>query len=327
MGSPELIDEYSNCFFISVINVLNGIIAGEKLNKYQLADRIKSVLGDDCGYFSDDFMNDLITGSRFLLEADNDRCFRSRIDSPIEAGFSHNERIYLKTILQSKYAKLLMSDKMIDELLDTLKDVEPIELDRFYVSLPSISRKHGDGFTEKIRILLDAVRNNKEIVYSNNTGKENYINRHGFPIRIEYSVLYDMFHLSLWSSEEDRPVKININKMYDVGLTDGIWKEKKSPAEMLETRRCKEPVVIEMKIGDDSNNTFERIMLQFAVYDTRIVDMIDDKYRISISYYEFDKEVVLNQLFSFGPYIKVLSPDDVINNLIERIKLYSFNYI
>ncbi len=35
-----------------------------------------------------------------------------------------------------------------------------------------------------------------------------------------YSALYDLFQLSLWSSEEKRPVKVNIHTMYDIGISD-----------------------------------------------------------------------------------------------------------
>ena len=124
-----------------------------------------------------------------------------------------------------------------------------------------------------------------------------------------------MLQLSLWSSDEHRPVKLNIHSMYDISETGNTWKEKKSPAEMLEPKRCKEPIIVELS---DDINTLERVNLLFSMYDTKISES-EGKYLLEIGYYEYEKDEVIKSLISFGPYVKVVSPSETVDRIKEEI--------
>ncbi|MCR4638280.1 hypothetical protein [Ruminococcus sp.] len=107
------------------------------------------------------------------------------------------QSVYIRAIISSKYGKLFLSEKETAELIDDLGDVPDIPLNDYLISVPSRNHEYNDKFIADIRLLLIAIREGKEIIYSNKTRTAVYENMHGYPIRIEYSALYDLFQLSL----------------------------------------------------------------------------------------------------------------------------------
>lgn len=166
-------------------------------------------------------------------------------------------------------------------------------------------------------MLLMAIKERKEITYSNKTREAVYENVHGYPIRIEYSALYDLFKLSLGSSDEKRPVKVNIRSMYDVCVSDNVWNEAQSPSEMMKNKLSSEPIVMELS---GKNNTYERANILFSMYKTITEKSNDDKNVLKLYYYEFDEKEIIDSIFSFGPYVKVVSPPIIVDKIREKLK-------
>lgn len=314
-NKSELIDEYGNYFFISLINAVNSIVDGEKLKLLNFQNKIITAAGDSEGDYLGEVSDDIKSEYDVLFELDGDNFLTSRIDSYIPMCLSETERIYLKAILHSKYSVLFLSDNEILQLETSLNDVPYVPIDEYVISSNSCSEDFFEKQADKLRLLLSAIKENREISYSNKTRNADYTNKRGYPVKIEYSVPYDVLQLSLWSSDEDRPVKLNIHSMYNISLTENVWEEKKSPAEMLETKRCKEPIIAE--ISDDIN-AFERANILFSMYDTKISEN-GGKYQLEIGYYEYEKDEVIKNLISFGPYVKVVSPPDIVDSIREQI--------
>lgn len=314
-NESELIDEYSNYFYISLINAVNSVVDGEKFKLLNFQNKIISDAGDHEGDYLGEVSDEIKSEYGILFETDDDKFLASRINSYVPMCLSETEKIYLKAILHSKYSKLFLSDDEISLLDNSMKDIPYIPIDEYVVSSPSRSASYFDKQADKLRLLLSAIKENREISYSNKTRNADYIDKCGYPLKIEYSVLYDVLQLSLWSSDEHRPVKLNIHSMYDIKATENIWKEKKSPAEMLETKRCKEPIIAEIS---DNINTLERADILFSMYDTKITEN-KGKYQLEIKYYEYEKDEIIKNLISFGPYIKILSPPEMVDSIRETI--------
>lgn len=314
-NKSELIDEYSNYFFISLINAVNSVVGGEKLKLLNFQNKIISDAGDHEGDYLGEVSDEIKSEYGILFETDDNKILTSRITSRLPMCLSETERMYLKAILHSKYSKLFLSGNEISQLDNSLKDVPYIPIDEYVVSSPARSCDFFENQADKLRLLLSTIKDNREISYSNKTRKMDYKNKCGYPVKIEYSVLYDVLQLSMWSSDDNRPVKLNIHSMYDIKATENTWKEKKSPAEMLETKRCKEPIIVEIS---DNINTLERANILFSMYDTKITEN-KGKYQIEIEYYEYEKDEIIKHLISFGPYIKILSPPEMVDSVREQI--------
>ena len=317
LSELELSNEYNNCYFISLINVLNGIAEGAKLTKYGINDKIAEAVGDTHEYLSGKIADEVYCECSMLFDIAPDMSFRRRIDVPIPICLSVTERIYIKAIINSRYGKLFLSEKEIEEIIATLGDVPDIPINDYFVSIPQTCYEYSDSYIGNMRLLLSAIKENREIEYSNTTRTAEYKNVHGYPVRIEYSAMYDIFQLSLWSSDENRPVKVNIHTMYNVSVTDNVWNEFMTPLEMMKSRRCNEPIVIEL--GNDKK-TFERANILFSMYEIETEYSADGTHIMKLYYYEFDEYEIINTILSFGPYVKVVSPSDIIEKIKERIK-------
>ena len=173
---------------------------------------------------------------------------------------------------------------------------------------------------DKIRKLLSAVRYQKEIEYSNKTKDKVYLHYKGFPVRIEYSVFDDRFRLSLWSSDESRPIKINISSMYDISETGRTWKNPLAPQKMMETKLSPEPIRMTLT-GED--HQFERALYSFSMYDTVIERTGENECSFTLRYYGFDLPEIIDKIMSFGPAMQVLSPSEAIDRIRERLTAWN----
>lgn len=317
LANLELSNEYNNCYFISLINVLNGIAEEEKLTKYGINDKIAEAVGDSHEYFSGKIADEVYDECSMLFDIAPDKSFRRRIDVPIPICLSITEKIYIKAMVNSRYGKLFLSEEEAEEISASLGNVPDIPINDYFISIPPSVYEFCDSFIGNLRLLLSAIKGNREIEYSNTTRTAEYKNVHGYPIRIEYSSMYDTFQLSLWSSDEKRPVKVNIHTIHDVSISDNVWNEVMTPSEMMKSRRCNDPIVIELR---NDKNTFERANIRFSMYDIETEYSADGTHIMKLYYYEFDEHEIINTILSFGPYVKVMSPSDIVEKIKKRIR-------
>lgn len=70
----------------------------------------------------------------------------------------------------------------------------------------------------------------------------------------------------------------------------------------------------------DERNTLERAMLHFSHFEKQEVRLDDDTYQITLWYAPRDERDILIRVLSFGPTVRVISPDSVIQQLKSRIR-------
>ena len=79
----------------------------------------------------------------------------------------------------------------------------------------------------------------------------------------------------------------------------------------------KKEVVFELY---DERNALERAMLHFSHLEKETEKLGEGKYRVKLLYEQEDETEILIRLLSFGPVIKVLSPQSLIDQIIKRIE-------
>jgi predicted DNA-binding transcriptional regulator YafY len=70
----------------------------------------------------------------------------------------------------------------------------------------------------------------------------------------------------------------------------------------------------------DERNALERAMLHFSHLEKETVRLDGNKYQIKLRYDREDETELLIRVLSFGPMLKVISPDSFIENLKERLQ-------
>ena len=332
LAELDLSDEYNNIFVIAVIRTFNKL----RYEKMSESDFRKSIqmLSEDCfgdyKKYIDEMTSKLyddgedleIKKCDILVNRENPNAWRLRNSTEIPLCLSAAEQIYLKSILQSRYSALFFDEDEKARLLARYEDVPEIGLEECCLYAKSDHRQ-ADWTSQEIqniRTLLKAVREQREIVYSNRAESGNISeNAKGFPVRIEYSFMDDRFRLLLWSSDENRPDKVDIHSMYDIDVTHNRWKDAKSPQEMMKTKLAAQP--IEMKLHDDNKGQSERALYAFSMYDTDIEPIEEDIYLFRVRYYDFDLPEIIDKIMTFGPRIMVLSPNDVVEQIKARLTM------
>ena len=312
-----LIDEYSNYFLTAFITVFNRLVSSEEHNKKSFIKAIRKEADDNQYYFTNEYLEDLFKESELIISHDESYlkpCKNKKIPYCMTAA----EKIYLKGILNSRYARIILKESTIEETMKYLKKVPDIGFDRIFQFAGTRRRDYiSEEEITNIRIVLKAIQENKALKYSNKArnGHE-FIDKTCFPIRIEYSVMNDEFSASVWSPEEKRPVRLLLSTLYDVKIGNRIWEEKLSPQEMMQKHLKKEPLIVEI---NNEKNAIERFQFAFSMYDKR-TEMIDEnKARVKIYYYDFDKNEIINNMMSFGPTVKIISPTNMIDALREKL--------
>jgi predicted DNA-binding transcriptional regulator YafY len=70
----------------------------------------------------------------------------------------------------------------------------------------------------------------------------------------------------------------------------------------------------------EQRNAVERAMLHFSHLEKETVRLDGEKYQITLGYDREDETELLIRVLSFGPMLKVISPDSFIEKLKERLQ-------
>lgn len=69
----------------------------------------------------------------------------------------------------------------------------------------------------------------------------------------------------------------------------------------------------------DQRNALERVMLHFAHFEKQAERARDGQYLLRLSYYESDETEMVIRILSFGPFVKVVAPEDFIGLIRQRL--------
>ena len=321
MALPEtdLIHQYHNRHLLAFIAVLNQMKRGNTLSFRDLKKQIRQIAGDDFGWLDllwkylteNQYENHLFSISDDTIEKLSNNTFFLPMSTP--------EKIYLKNVLRSPYAVLFLEESLILSLLDKLSDVPDVDFSQI-IDFAGVSSApvFDETYIKNFQLLIQAIRKRKKIRFINT-------NRHGvkiknldrIPVKIEYSVLLHSFSLSLWNVEEQRPFKVNLERISQICLTGHISDtEYQNAMHMLEDKKKQTPILMRVH---NKNNLFERISLFFSAYQKQTVRIDKNTAEISLFYYQFEEDEIIDGILSFGPSVQVLSPEPVIKKIQKKL--------
>ena len=83
------------------------------------------------------------------------------------------------------------------------------------------------------------------------------------------------------------------------------------------TARTDTRLVLELT---DDRNALERVMLHFSYLEKETERLDDNRYKISLYYEKEDEAELLIRVLSFGPVLKVVSPDAFVEKLRKKLE-------
>lgn len=228
---------------------------------------------------------------------------------------SHKPTMPLTT-LQKRWLKALLSDprvRLFAPPVDALEDVEPlypadafVYFDRFQDGDPF----DDPGYIRRFQCILAAIRRKcwLRIQFEGHNGISH--SWRCVPYKLEYSPKDDKFRLI--SANKRGPLSINLARIRQCFLLEPCEDGEYCPMPMK-----KRSLVLELT---DERNALERAMLHFSHLEKETERLGDTHYRITLFYEREDETELLIRVLSFGPVLKVISPDDFVKKLCERLE-------
>lgn len=218
------------------------------------------------------------------------------------------------TILEKRWLKAVSLDKRIrlfDADFSWLEGTEPLFKPEDVVAFD----RYGDGdpyedegYIFRFRFILNAIREKRplSVTASNRYGKE--VRANVVPLKLEYSEKDDKFRLI--SGGCRYAGVLNLARILDVRPYGGQLLLR---AEKPERER---QVIFELK---DERNALERCLMHFAHFRKEAGKTGENTYRIKVIYEESDETELVIRILSFGPMIKVTSPETFVELIRARL--------
>ena len=219
------------------------------------------------------------------------------------------------TALEKRWLKALLDDPRIRLFGVTargLDDVEPLYNRDTFVYFD----KYGDGddfenpeYIRNFKMILNAIKEKRKLVirFKSHKGRGHCVCV--IPHRLEYSQKDDKFRLIGVTSGDTLTVNL-------ARITKCNMSEKYNESEDREEKRRMDKLVLELT---DERAALERVMHHFT-YLKKETERLDEKhYRITLEYDRDDETEILIRILSFGPMLKVISPQSFIDKLKNRI--------
>ena len=222
------------------------------------------------------------------------------------------------TTLQKMWLKAVLSDprvQLFDVKMDGLEDVKPLYqqgevvfFDRYSDGDPYDNQIYKNNFKEG----LTAIKEKRKIWIA-------FYGKHGLqrirmiPEKYEYSSKDDKFRL-IGHTVKGKEMVINMAKVSNCVIEDYYTEEEYSSYKRRHEK--KQEVVFELY---DARNALERVMLAFSDLEKETIKLEDKKYRIKLIYRKDDETEVLIRILSFGPMVKVITPESFIELIRERV--------
>ena len=220
------------------------------------------------------------------------------------------------TTLEKQWLKALLLDpriRLFDPSEEGLEDVEPLFTPDQFVYFD----RYADGdpyddprYIEHFRLIIRAMHEKRKLrvrFHGHRGTRQSYI---CIPYKLEYSSKDDKFRLI--TGFRNKPLTVNLSRIDSVHILEP-WDE----SEYLQPCEREKTLVMELY---DSRNSLERAMLHFSDLEKE-TERIDEKhYRITLNYKQGDETEILIRILSFGPVLKVIEPETMVEQIRERLE-------
>ena len=249
---------------------------------------------------------DFVKGWR-MLERDAKGLYHSVVKSVPLLSPTELEYRWLKTVGQDDKFGLFSDGPACDKNLEPLYERDML----VYFDRPSRGDDYKDErYIENFRCILSSIREKRmlEIEYEGKDGLSVQTIT-ALPLKLDYSLKDDRFRLVIYRRHAYN--YLLLSKIISCHLGQEA------------TGRD-----IDIELFDDSelvftlfdeHNALERIMLQLADYKKEVYRLDDGNYEVKLYYNKGDEGQIVGRLLSFGPYVKVKTPESVVRQIAQKV--------
>lgn len=315
----NLFSEIYGCYY----KVVEEIIKNSPVTEDEIRKIVKQ-----CGYEETCFHFFPLLNKLPFLEKKGDKYYSTLEISEQKKNFSfpltNIEKSWLKSIVQDERFPLFVNGKTYENIVKKLSDIEPLydeKMFRYYDQYADGDEYKNKYYIKNFRILSDATDKKIPVKIIYQSTKKNKISvGHYIPIKLEYSQKDDKFRVyTIKISDGKRldSVCLNIGRIIEVKPSNKTYKGKIDVELDMKIFERLEHAEIEIY---NERNAIERFMIEFSTYEkSSELDEENNICRTKIYYHKKDETEILIKLLSFGPTLKVISPDRFVELIKYRI--------
>lgn len=224
------------------------------------------------------------------------------------------------TLIEKRWLKAIFSDpriKLFTDDIPDIPDVEPLfkpEDISVFDSYSDGDDYHDEKYIRNFRLILDAIKNRYplSIDVTNRKGTETHMEL--MPEHLEYSEKDDKFRLI--GSGCRYGGTVNLGRIIRC-------KPSKIAADAVAPyvqNVQNDSMTVEFVLYD-LRNALERVLMHFAHFKKQAEKIGEDRYLVKISYDKSDETEMVIRILSFGPMVKVISPDHFVELIKKRLTM------
>jgi len=327
----ELFSEVKNKYFQLVLRIINectdGKATAEILKVIDDGEFEQKVIGKNQQSFADIMLNRCDEDENLNLLKEKDGRWYPALEDvgnpPVPVRFTMVEKFWLKALLETEGVRMILSPQTYEKLKMELEEIDTPIKEQYIemtntIKLPEIADQ--EAYSENFKTILKALVDEKPIRYTNTDRRGNvYKDMLALPVGIEYSMRDGRFRVSMYSIDNDRPIMANIFTLTDLRIVDedvGIDRETAKKL-LFEQKYSSEPIILEVT---DQKAAMERCFMCFSGMERTARDLGNNKYEMRLNYYLFEEENLIRNIISLGPYVKVISPQRIVDEIVRRVK-------
>ena len=227
-----------------------------------------------------------------------------------------------RTLPDSLYANHFLSPETLKKLREATNSItigwnpKDITIKNMFLDGASTTKTTYDSV---IPLIAKAIREHREISYDyERPGGVHKTGSAVFPVKIEFSLVNDCFRICGYYEDEDRFIKMNLDSMHNIEMT-----EKTADFDLLEAyssfiRRETKTVALDV---EPIEHVIDRCFRVFSCYDRKArYNKAEKKYRLEISYFRPDENEIIKNILSLGSYVVVMEPRAIQKKVYKRIQ-------
>ncbi len=220
------------------------------------------------------------------------------------------------TTLEKRWLKAVFSDpriRLFSDELPELPGVEPL----FGPDDFSVFDKYSDGdpyedeeYIRNFRLILGAIRSRTPLHIEMTGGKGRRTHVIMMPDQLEYSEKDDKFRLIGSGCRYGGTVNLGRIVSCEQYKKPFVFYDSKTAGDRERT--------VEFELFD-RRRALERVLLHFAHFEKQAEKLDGDRYRVTLRYDAEDETELVIRLLSFGPMVRVTSPESFVGLIKERL--------
>lgn len=302
----SLFDATQNPLFRLLCTLVNEVHAGARLSRREIHQRIFALPNFRYNEAPETSREEEIIDAVFQFPPPK-HFAKLHLEQPLPSLISDTELSWLKTMLLDADAAFLLPPELRAKLLQRLAEI-PSDLTA-WKKLRFVNPATPPPNQSTLALIVAALRTQRKLLLGSGTI---------IPCGLEYDFSTGEFFLITWNENLQAAEKFPVSELDAAHLSD-----ESVPPDLSDRLRIfyrRHTVELSLLIRN-RRNAVERSFALFASYDKSSRYLKDDDtYRLTVKYYDFEENELLEKILSLGAAVTVLAPENLRQKIIHRLR-------